>query len=65
MCSLSFLNDILDDIFVPTYEIRAQFRLLEPNGSVRSLITIKVVTDDNAVVMLKSRRETSCGVEYC
>ena len=60
MCFVSVLNEVL----VPEYEIGAQFRSLEQSGSVRSLITIKIMTDDNAFIMPKSRRETGCGIEY-
>ena len=60
MCFVS----VLDEVLVPKYEIGAQFRSLEQNGSVRSRITIKIMTGENAFIMLKSRRETGCGIEY-
>ena len=56
-------TSVLDEVLVPEYEIGAQFRSLEQNESVRSQITIKIMTDENAFIMLKSRRETGCGIE--
>ena len=59
MCFVS----VLDEVLVPEYEIGAQFRSLEQNESVRSRITIKIMTDENAFIMPKFRRETGCGIE--
>ena len=59
MCFVS----VLDEVLVPKYEIGAQFRSLEQNGSVRSRITIQIMTDGNAFIMQKFRRETGCGIQ--
>ena len=57
-------TSVLDEVLVPEYETGAQFRSLEQNRSVRSRITIRFITDENAFIMQKSRHETGCGIEY-
>ena len=58
-----YFTSVSDEVLVPKYEIRAQFRSLEQNGRVRSRITIQIMTDGNAFLMPKFRRETGCGIQ--
>ena len=46
------------------HEFGAQFRSLEQCQSVRSSITIEIMTDENVVFVPKSRRDTRRGIKY-